>query len=83
MFAFAGQLSQMFQNPFLVVLARLAALPHTVAKLSWQNWEPSAWQDLWIYRRHFTLPGERKGLRTLLRFAIETWCGRIVLSSFI
>ena len=44
------------------------ALPHSVAKLSWQNWEPAAWQEVWIYRRHFTLPEEHKGLRTFLQF---------------
>jgi len=44
------------------------SLPHSVARLSWQNWEPAAWQDLWIYRRHFTLPNECQGLRTFLHF---------------
>ena len=43
-------------------------LPHCVAKLSWENWDPAAWQDLWIYRRHFSLPPELKGLRVFLRF---------------
>jgi beta-galactosidase len=28
-------------------------LPHTVASLSWGNWDPAAWQKVWIYRRHF------------------------------
>ncbi len=44
------------------------SLPHCVAKLSWQNWEPTVWQDVWIYRRHFTMPEECKGLRTFLHF---------------
>jgi beta-galactosidase len=43
-------------------------LPHSVAKLSWQNWQTSAWQDQWLYRRHFTMPTETKGLRTFLHF---------------
>jgi beta-galactosidase len=43
-------------------------LPHSAAKLSWQNWDPAAWQEVWVYRRHFTLPGECKGLRTFLHF---------------
>ncbi len=43
-------------------------LPHTVAQLSWQNWDPAAWEDAWIYRRHFTLPTELKNLRLLLHF---------------
>jgi beta-galactosidase len=29
-------------------------LPHTVTSLSWQNWDAAAWQQVWIYRRHFT-----------------------------
>ncbi len=28
-------------------------LPHSVADLSWRNWDMSAWQQIWIYRRHF------------------------------
>ena len=30
------------------------ALPHTVTGLSWRNWNPNAWQQIWIYRRHFS-----------------------------
>lgn len=44
------------------------SLPHSVARLSWQNWEPAAWQDIWIYRRLFTLPSECQRLRTFLHF---------------
>jgi beta-galactosidase len=29
------------------------ALPHTVTGLSWRDWDTSAWQRIWIYRRHF------------------------------
>ncbi len=43
-------------------------LPHCVAKLSWQNWDPSTWSDVWIYRRHFNLPEEFKGRRVFLNF---------------
>jgi beta-galactosidase len=43
-------------------------LPHCVSKLSWQNWEPSDWENVWIYRRHFTLPKECKGMRIFLHF---------------
>jgi beta-galactosidase len=28
-------------------------LPHTVTSLSWDNWDPAAWEDVWIYRKHF------------------------------
>jgi beta-galactosidase len=31
-------------------------LPHTVTSFSWQNWDPSSWQQVWIYRRHFSGP---------------------------
>ena len=27
-------------------------LPHCVTKLSWQKWNPTTWEDTWIYRRH-------------------------------
>jgi beta-galactosidase len=39
-------------------------LPHTVAPLSWGNWDPASWESVWIYRRHFTpppLPGGGRG----------------------
>ncbi len=42
-------------------------LPHTVTQLSWRDWDPGAWQQVWIYRRHLDgrrlvsprLPGDR------------------------
>lgn len=43
-------------------------LPHRVAKLSWQNWDPRAWEDGWNYRCHFALPEEFRGLRVFLHF---------------
>jgi beta-galactosidase len=43
-------------------------LPHTVTPLSWQNWDPASWQDVWIYRRHFSVPPEFKNLRLFLHF---------------
>ena len=43
-------------------------LPHCVAKLSWENWDVKSWQDLWIYRRHFSIPQDWKGLRIFLHF---------------
>ncbi|HLN70963.1 MAG TPA: glycoside hydrolase family 2 TIM barrel-domain containing protein [Streptosporangiaceae bacterium] len=36
-------------------------LPHTVAPLSWQQWDPSAWERVWVYRRHFDAPPELSG----------------------
>jgi beta-galactosidase len=48
------------------------AVPHTVTPLSWQNWDFPAWQQVWIYRRHFTgsplLDRARPGNRILLDF---------------
>jgi beta-galactosidase len=34
--------------------SRLAAVtvPHCVAELSWQKWDPRSWEDVWVYRRH-------------------------------
>jgi beta-galactosidase len=29
------------------------SVPHGVTQLSWRNWNPDAWQQMWIYRRHF------------------------------
>jgi beta-galactosidase len=43
-------------------------LPHCVTDLSWQDWHPDAWQHVWGYRRHFTIPKELKGLRIFLQF---------------
>jgi beta-galactosidase len=44
-------------------------LPHCVTDLSWQNWDPAAWQATWIYRRHFSIPPEWRGLG--LRFFLH------------
>jgi len=43
-------------------------LPHTVAPLSWQNWDPSTWEQVWIYRKHFDAPADTEGLRLFLDF---------------
>lgn len=57
-------------------------LPHAVAPQSWQNWDPAQWQDVWIYRRHFTVPESFRGQRVFLHFegvmtgAIPTLNGR-------
>ena len=32
-------------------------LPHTVTGLSWGDWDPASWQQVWIYRKHFEWPG--------------------------
>ena len=28
-------------------------VPHTVTPLSWGDWDPSTWEQTWIYRKHF------------------------------
>ena len=43
-------------------------LPHCVSRLSWQKWDFHAWQDLWSYRRSFTLPAEFTRSRVFVRF---------------
>jgi beta-galactosidase len=48
------------------------ALPHNVTQLSWQNWDFAAWQQVWIYRRHFSgahlLSPHRPGNRIFVDF---------------
>ena len=43
-------------------------LPHTVAPLSWQNWDPAAWEQVWTYRKHFDAPADTSGMRVFLDF---------------
>ena len=43
-------------------------LPHCVAKLSWRNWDPAAWEQLWSYRRQFMLPAEFRRSRVFVQF---------------
>jgi beta-galactosidase len=44
-------------------------LPHTVAPLSWQNWDPSTWEQVWAYRKHFDAPPAAGGMRVFLDFS--------------
>jgi beta-galactosidase len=48
------------------------ALPHTVAPLSWRFWDVNAWQQMWIYRRHFNggllVSSRRPGNRIIVEF---------------
>jgi beta-galactosidase len=43
-------------------------LPHCVSRLSWQDWDPARWEDVWAYRRHFPLPPGAKGHRVFVEF---------------
>jgi beta-galactosidase len=42
-------------------------LPHTVVPLSWTGWDYPAWQNVWIYRKHFSGAGLTRG-RVLVTF---------------
>jgi beta-galactosidase len=43
-------------------------LPHVVSPLSWREWDPSAWEKVWIYRRHFSLPAGLRRMRAFVDF---------------
>jgi beta-galactosidase len=43
-------------------------LPHSVVALSWQNWDPARWKDVWVYRRHFSIPPAFRGRRVFVDF---------------
>lgn len=43
-------------------------LPHSVTPLSWQKWDPASWEDVWVYRRHFSVPPDYRGARLFLHF---------------
>lgn len=43
-------------------------LPHSVAKLSWQDWNPELWEDVFLYRKTFARPAPAEGMRTFLMF---------------
>jgi beta-galactosidase len=44
-------------------------LPHTVAPLSWQDWDPASWERAWVYRKRFDAPPGHGGQRVFLDFA--------------
>ncbi len=43
-------------------------LPHCVTKLSWQEWDAASWQDVWLYRRRFSVPKEFANRRVFVKF---------------
>jgi beta-galactosidase len=66
---FGGKMTQgALETEFADADFKRVTLPHCVAPLSWRNWDPAAWEDVWIYRRHFALPREFEGLRVFARF---------------
>jgi beta-galactosidase len=42
-------------------------LPHTVVPLSWGNWSPASWEQVWIYRKQFRIDAPLDG-RVFLDF---------------
>jgi beta-galactosidase len=64
---FGGKLSAAALEPGLddTAFSRIT-LPHCVAPLSWQKWDPAVWEDVWLYRRHFAISSELNGLRLFL-----------------
>jgi beta-galactosidase len=53
-------------------------LPHTVAPLSWQDWDPASWELVWAYRKRFDAPpghdGQRVGLYRDVRLRTASGC---------
>jgi beta-galactosidase len=43
-------------------------LPHVVTPLSWCEWDPATWENVWIYRRHFNLPPSMRRMRAFIDF---------------
>ena len=43
-------------------------LPRTVVPLSWRNWDPGTWENVWLFHRSFRLPGPIEGMRLFLHF---------------
>jgi beta-galactosidase len=60
-------------------LARVT-LPHTVVPLSWQNWDPAGWEQVWVYRKHFDAPPGTGGRRVFLDFAAAMTHATVVLN---
>ncbi|MFZ0336576.1 MAG: glycoside hydrolase family 2 TIM barrel-domain containing protein [Terracidiphilus sp.] len=66
---FAGKSTAAALDPgYVDKSAARVTLPHTVADLSWREWSRAAWEDLFVYRRHFTVPDAWHGLRLFLHF---------------
>ena len=66
---FGGKLAPNATDPaFNDAAFSRVVLPQSVVPLSWEGWDPTAWEDQWIYRRHFTVPPEWRGQRIFLHF---------------
>jgi beta-galactosidase len=65
---FGGAVGDDAKPPFDDKAFAKITLPHSVAKLSWQDWDPAVWERVWAYQRHFTLPAEFKNRRVFVQF---------------
>lgn len=56
------------------------SLPHCVADLSWQGWQPSSWEQLWAYGQSFARPiGKGSRERVFLHFdGVMTGCSLVL-----
>ncbi len=43
-------------------------IPHCVTPLSFWNWNPQSWENIYIYRRHFDVPQRMRGKRLFVEF---------------
>ncbi len=43
-------------------------LPHCVTRLAWDQWDPTSWEHVWLYRRHFSLPAAYRHNRVFVKF---------------
>jgi beta-galactosidase len=55
------------------------SLPHTVAPLSWNAWDPETWEQVWSYRKHFDLPSDATG-RIFLDFEAANVTATVTLN---
>lgn len=58
-------------------------LPHTVAPLSWREWDPASWERCWLYRKHFPDPRARPGQRVLLELDAAMTGVEVVLNGHV
>jgi beta-galactosidase len=43
-------------------------VPHCVTPLSWQDWDPTSWESLWVYRQHFDASAALRAGRVFVAF---------------
>jgi beta-galactosidase len=67
---FAGKIDPGSPAPAAKAEAGFASttLPHCVVPLSWQNWDASSWESVFLYRRNFSAPEEFASRRVFLKF---------------